>query len=217
MIVGSRNRPGASLPAVPLGVGRGARYPRCCNLAAPPSGRRGRRSRIAVGPLEESGDPAAAALSAVARAALRPRYEARVVRGHCCSLALQDDSAHGRTPQWRELTRMQKLRAAGVRVAVAGDNCRDPFYGYGDHDMLDTFAKALAFSTSTIRSVRPSLWRAPCPPTSWVYSTQVAASRWLARLHRNGRAKHESGYRATAKRSGRRPQRQGARPYRRGL
>jgi cytosine deaminase len=28
-------------------------------------------------------------------------------------------------------------------VAVAGDNCRDPFYAYGDHDMLDTFTQAV--------------------------------------------------------------------------
>ncbi len=25
---------------------------------------------------------------------------------------------------------------------MAGDNCRDPFYAYGDHDMLDTYAQA---------------------------------------------------------------------------
>ncbi len=31
----------------------------------------------------------------------------------------------------------------GLRVAVAGDNCRDPFYAYGDHDMLDTFTQAV--------------------------------------------------------------------------
>jgi cytosine deaminase len=35
------------------------------------------------------------------------------------------------------------MRAAGLRVAVAGDNCRDPFHAYGDHDMLDTFSQAV--------------------------------------------------------------------------
>ena len=30
-----------------------------------------------------------------------------------------------------------------MRVAVAGDNVRDPFYAYGDHDMLETFVQAV--------------------------------------------------------------------------
>jgi hypothetical protein len=43
-----------------------------------------------------------------------------------------------RTPRWRGVTLVQELRAAGIKVAVAGDNCRDPFYAYGDHDMIET-------------------------------------------------------------------------------
>jgi cytosine deaminase len=35
------------------------------------------------------------------------------------------------------------MKARGLCVAVAGDNVRDPFYAYGDHDMLDTFTQAL--------------------------------------------------------------------------
>jgi cytosine deaminase len=31
----------------------------------------------------------------------------------------------------------------GIRVAAAGDNCRDSFYAYGDHDVLDTFRQAV--------------------------------------------------------------------------
>ena len=122
--------------------------------------------------VDESGDPLAAALPAVARAAIRHGYEGRVTCGHCCSLALQDDTTvadhialvaeagiaivtlptvnmylqdrvPGRTPRWRGVTPVQELRAAGVRVAVAGDNCRDPFYAYGDHDMLDTFRQGV--------------------------------------------------------------------------
>jgi cytosine deaminase len=38
---------------------------------------------------------------------------------------------------------VHELRAAGLRVAIAGDNNRDPFYAYGDHDMLDTFGQAV--------------------------------------------------------------------------
>jgi cytosine deaminase len=41
------------------------------------------------------------------------------------------------------VTVLHEMKARGLRVAVAGDNCRDPFYAYGDHDMLDTFAQAV--------------------------------------------------------------------------
>ena len=122
--------------------------------------------------VDESGDPSAAALPAVARAAIRHGYEGRVTCGHCCSLALQDeatfrdhaallrdagvtvvslptvnmylqDRAPGRTPRWRGVAPLTELRDAGVRVAVAGDNTRDPFHAYGDGDMLDTWRQAV--------------------------------------------------------------------------
>ena len=122
--------------------------------------------------VDESGDPASATLPAIARAAMRHGYEGRVTCGHCCSLALQDDATlrrhialvrdaglsivtlptvnmylqdrvPGRTPRWRGVTPVRELRAAGVRVAVAGDNCRDPFHAYGDHDMLDTWRQGV--------------------------------------------------------------------------
>jgi cytosine deaminase len=122
--------------------------------------------------VDETGDPKAATLSNVAQAALRHGYQGRVTCGHCCSLAMQDedrvartialvaeagisivtlptvnmylqDRTAGRTPRWRGVTLVKELRRAGVRVAVAGDNCRDPFYAYGDHDMVDTFRQAV--------------------------------------------------------------------------
>jgi cytosine deaminase len=34
------------------------------------------------------------------------------------------------------------MRARGIPVAVASDNCRDAFHGYGDHDMLEVFREA---------------------------------------------------------------------------
>ena len=118
--------------------------------------------------VDEMGDPAAASLDAVARATLRHGYQGRVTCGHCCSLSLQppeqaratiarvaqaglrivtlptvnmylQDRSLGRTPRWRGVAPVQELMAAGVPVAIAGDNCRDAFYAYGDHDMLDTF------------------------------------------------------------------------------
>jgi cytosine deaminase len=122
--------------------------------------------------VDETGDPSAATLWNVAQATLKYGYEGRVTCGHCCSLAVQDDDlvlrtlelvakarinivtlptvnmylqdrASARTPRWRGVTLVKELRAAGIRVAMAGDNCRDPFYAYGDHDMLDTFRQGV--------------------------------------------------------------------------
>jgi len=54
-----------------------------------------------------------------------------------------DEGAPRRTPRWRGVTLVHEMKARGLRVAVAGDNCRDPFYAWGDHDMLDTFTQAV--------------------------------------------------------------------------
>jgi cytosine deaminase len=35
------------------------------------------------------------------------------------------------------------MLSRGIRVAAAGDNCRDGFHAYGDHDMVDTFSQAV--------------------------------------------------------------------------
>lgn len=60
------------------------------------------------------------------------------------NMYLQDRSeAAGRTPRWRGVTVLHEMKARGLSVAVAGDNCRDPFYAYGDHDMLDTYTQAV--------------------------------------------------------------------------
>jgi cytosine deaminase len=120
---------------------------------------------------DESGDVGARALSHLARAVRRRRFAGRVVCGHCCSLALQppdvvaetldlvveagisvislpmcnlylQDRVPGRTPRWRGVTLLHELAARRVRVAVASDNCRDAFHGYGDHDMLEVFREA---------------------------------------------------------------------------
>jgi cytosine/creatinine deaminase len=122
--------------------------------------------------VDETHDPGAATLPFVAHAAIRHGYRGRVVCGHCCSLANQpkdevdrtldlvakaeiaivtlptinmylQDRKSGRTPRWRGVTVVQEMRARGIRVAAAGDNCRDSFYAYGDHDMVDTFRQAV--------------------------------------------------------------------------
>ncbi|NET08960.1 MAG: cytosine deaminase [Merismopedia sp. SIO2A8] len=54
-------------------------------------------------------------------------------------LAVREQLATGRTPRWRGVTLLHELNEAGVEVAIANDNCRDPFHGFGDHDMLEVF------------------------------------------------------------------------------
>jgi cytosine deaminase len=51
-----------------------------------------------------------------------------------------ESSTH--TPRWRGVTLLHELDQADIPVAVASDNCRDPFYGFGDHDMLEVFTQA---------------------------------------------------------------------------
>ena len=122
--------------------------------------------------VDETNDPQSRSLAHIAAAALRRRFAGRIVVGHCCSLALLpaadadrtmdlvaeagiavvslpmcnlylQDRAAGRTPRWRGVTLLQELAARGVRVMAASDNCRDPFYAYGDHDPLEVFAQAV--------------------------------------------------------------------------
>lgn len=46
------------------------------------------------------------------------------------------------TPRWRGVTLLHELKAAGVPVAVANDNCRDAFHAFGDHDMLEVLRES---------------------------------------------------------------------------
>ncbi|WP_342360616.1 cytosine deaminase [Terrarubrum flagellatum] len=120
---------------------------------------------------DESDEAEARSLEHIADAALRHDFEGSVLCGHCCSLALMDDEdrarvidklararvavvslpmcnmylqdrAPGRTPRWRGVTPLQELAAGGVRAMVASDNTRDPFYAYGDLDMLEVWREA---------------------------------------------------------------------------
>jgi cytosine deaminase len=122
--------------------------------------------------VDESGDPNARTLGMIARETIRRGWQGRVTCGHCCSLAIQDPATaretialvaeagitivtlpivnlylQGRKPQgtptWRGITLVHELRAAGVRVVVASDNTRDPFYGFGDLDLVEVFREAV--------------------------------------------------------------------------
>ena len=121
--------------------------------------------------VDESDSPNARSLGQIADAVLRHKFKGRVVAGHCCSLALADDTERaatiakvaeariavvslpmcnmylqdripGRTPRWRGVAPLHELDAAGATVMIASDNTRDPFYAYGDLDMLEVFREA---------------------------------------------------------------------------
>ena len=122
--------------------------------------------------LDETGDAQSRTLDAVARTALRRDFKAPIQVGHVCSLAMQSEDAAmatialcaqaglrvinlpmcnmylqgriaGRTPRWRGITLVHEFRAAGVPVSFASDNCRDPFYAYGDYDMMEVYREAV--------------------------------------------------------------------------
>jgi cytosine/creatinine deaminase len=57
-----------------------------------------------------------------------------------CNMYLQDRHTVGdapRTPRWRGVTLLHEMRSRGIPVAIASDNTRDPFYAYGDLDMVE--------------------------------------------------------------------------------
>ena len=122
--------------------------------------------------VDESLDPDATSLRAIAETALKYKFQGRILVGHCCSLSIQADDAAartmdlvaqaqiavvslplcnlylqdrsiGRTPRRRGVTLLHELKARGIAVAVASDNTRDPFYAYGDLDVLEVFREAV--------------------------------------------------------------------------
>jgi cytosine/creatinine deaminase len=122
--------------------------------------------------VDESADPAARSLKVVADMAIERRFARSILVGHCCSLVLQEDDERqktidavaragisvvslpmcnlflqdrhpGRTPRWRGVTALHELKAAGVNVMIASDNTRDPFYAFGDLDMMETWREGV--------------------------------------------------------------------------
>jgi cytosine/creatinine deaminase len=121
---------------------------------------------------DETDNVDAVSLRKIAEAALRHGFEGKILVGHCCSLArqpdhhvldtldkvaraglavvslpmcnlyLQDRRHDGTTPRWRGVTLLHEMKARGIPVSVASDNTRDPFYAYGDLDMLEVYRMA---------------------------------------------------------------------------
>ena len=122
--------------------------------------------------VDENDDPDSNCLHKVAEAALRNKFTGSIICGHCCSLAVQpleivqqtlalvkeanigivslpmcnlflQDRQNNRTPLWRGITRVHELKEAGIPIAFASDNCRDPFFGFGDHDGLEVLSQSV--------------------------------------------------------------------------
>lgn len=111
-------------------------------------------------------------LKLIAEIALRRRFQGPILVGHCCAIAANDDAGEvdrtldlvaqagigvvslpmcnlylqdrqpGRTPRWRGVTLLHEMKARGIEVMVASDNARDPFYAYGDLDLVEVWREA---------------------------------------------------------------------------
>lgn len=122
--------------------------------------------------VDESADPQARTLGVIADTAIKRSFAGKILVGHCCSLARQEDDERkrviekvarakiavvslpmcnmflqdrhaGRTPRWRGVTALHELKAAGVETMIASDNTRDPFYAYGDLDMMEVWREGV--------------------------------------------------------------------------
>jgi cytosine deaminase len=121
--------------------------------------------------VDETGDPSVATLRVIAETALETGFNAPITVGHCCSLSVQPEEQAmetldlvakaglsvvslplcnlylqgreaGKTPRWRGVTLVHEMKARGIPVSFASDNTRDPFYAYGDLDMLEVMREA---------------------------------------------------------------------------
>lgn len=121
---------------------------------------------------DENGDMYSVCLQKIAKTALKLNFNNKILCGHCCSLSVQpqgvvhktinlvreaninivslpmcnlylQDRRENITPTWRGVTRVKELKEAGVNVAFASDNCRDPFFAFGDHDMLEVWNQSV--------------------------------------------------------------------------
>ncbi|WP_248304811.1 cytosine deaminase [Breoghania sp. L-A4] len=121
--------------------------------------------------VDETADPDAESLKHIAEAAIRSGFDGTILCGHCCSISNQPEAradatldlvaragvhvvslpmcnmylqgrASGRTPRWRGITMLHEMKARGIPVMVASDNTRDPFYAYGDLDLVEVYTQA---------------------------------------------------------------------------
>jgi cytosine deaminase len=151
---------------------------------------------------DENGEIDSICLLKIAEAAIRHKFTGQIICGHCCSLAVQppeiinktialvkeaniaivslpmcnlylQDRKEKHTPKWRGITLVRELREAGIPVAFASDNCRDPFYGFGDRDVLEVFKEAVRIA------------HLDTPYADWIESVTKTPAR-LIKLAENG-------------------------------
>ncbi|MGL4310139.1 MAG: cytosine deaminase [Paracoccaceae bacterium] len=121
--------------------------------------------------VDETLDPTSNTLRMIAETVLETRFDAPVTVGHCCSVsAMAEDEAlatldlvakaglnvvslpmcnlylqdrqPGRTPRMRGITLVHEMKTRGINVSFASDNTRDPFYAYGDMDMVEVLRES---------------------------------------------------------------------------
>jgi len=122
--------------------------------------------------VDEEMNPAAQGLATLAARVQAMRLSSRVVAGHTCALAVQDEAAAlatldavaragivlvtlpvtnlllqdatpARTPRLRGLTLVKEARARGIPVLVASDNVQDAFCAVGSYDPVEALQAAL--------------------------------------------------------------------------
>ncbi|MEM0981812.1 MAG: cytosine deaminase [Cyanobacteria bacterium P01_H01_bin.58] len=122
--------------------------------------------------VDETLDPSSICLRHVAKTKIQRGFTSPVVCGHCCSLSTQSpaeaedtmkwvkeaaigivslpmcnlylqDRQSAYTPRYRGVTILQELKQRGIPVSVASDNCRDPFFAYGDHDGWEVLTQSV--------------------------------------------------------------------------
>ncbi|MEL6998915.1 MAG: cytosine deaminase [Pseudomonadota bacterium] len=121
--------------------------------------------------VDETLESSVATLRVIAKIVLETGFQAPVTVGHCCSLSTQpeaealetldlvaqaginvvslplcnlylQDRHAKRTPRYRGVTLVHEMKTRGINVSFASDNTRDPFYAFGDLDMLEVMREA---------------------------------------------------------------------------
>ncbi|TFL19365.1 cytosine deaminase [Jannaschia formosa] len=121
--------------------------------------------------VDETLNPSVNTLRDIAGIAIETKFPGRVTVGHLCSLTTMpeaealatldlvaeaglhvvslpmcnmylQDRHEARTPRHRGVTLVHEMKARGIPVSFASDNTRDPFYAYGDMDMLEVMREA---------------------------------------------------------------------------
>ncbi|ABD54391.1 cytosine deaminase [Jannaschia sp. CCS1] len=121
--------------------------------------------------VDETMDPEVNTLKDIAEIVLETGFKGKITVGHLCSLSVMEDAVAmatldlvakagldvvslpmcnlylqdrhaARTPRGRGITLVHEMKARGINVSFASDNTRDPFYAYGDMDMIEVMREA---------------------------------------------------------------------------